>query len=70
MGTRNKEGGVVPFSVQPPSLGLVERIADTDTSGATQELLFTGRAERVPDCVQRLVSLVDSPIPFMSYFLH
>jgi hypothetical protein len=43
--------------MQPPELGLVERIADTDTSGTTQELLFTGRAERVPDCVQRLVSL-------------
>lgn len=56
----------MPFSVQPPEQGLVECIADTDTSGTTQELLFTGRAERVPDCVQRLVSLVDSPIPFMS----
>lgn len=66
MGIRNKEGVVVPYSVQPSELGLVERIADTDTSGATQELLFTGRAERVPDCVQRLVSLVHSPIPFMS----
>ncbi|KAF8503402.1 HORMA domain-containing protein [Russula emetica] len=55
MGTRNKEGVIVPFSVQPPELGLVERMADTDaTSGATQELLFTGRAERVPDCVQHL----------------
>ena len=66
MGTSNEEGVIVPFSVQPPELGLVERIADTDNSGATQELLFTGRTERVPDCVQRLVSLVDSPIPFMS----
>lgn len=66
MGTRNKEGVIVPFSVQPPELGLVERIADTDTSGVTQELLFTGRAERVPDCVQRLVSLVNSLILFMS----
>jgi hypothetical protein len=66
MGTRNEEGVIVPFSVQPPELGLVERIADTDNSGATQELLFTGQTERVPDCVQRLVSLVDSPIPFMS----
>ena len=65
MGTRHKEGVIVPFSAQPPELGLGERISDTDTSGATQELLFTGRAERVPDCVQRLVSLVDSPIPFM-----
>lgn len=64
VGTRNKEGVIVPFSVQPSEL--VERVADTDTSGATQELLFTGRAERVPDCVRRLVSLVHSPIPFMS----
>lgn len=54
MGTRNDEGVIVPLSVQSPELGLVERIADTDTIGATQELLFTGRAERVPDCVQRL----------------
>src|SRR6266852_5114418 len=66
MGTRNEEGVIMPFSVEPPELGLVERIADTDTSGATQELLFTGRSERVPDCVQHLVSLGDSPIPFMS----
>lgn len=62
MGTRSKEGVIVPFSVQPPELGLVEGIADTDASGATQELLFTGREERVPDCVQRLVSLVNSLI--------
>jgi hypothetical protein len=66
MGTRNMEGVIVPFSVQPPELGLVERITDTDASGATQELLFTGRAESVPDCVQRLVSLVDLPISSMS----
>jgi hypothetical protein len=66
MGTRNEEGVIVPFSVQPPELGLVERIADADNSDATQELLFPGRAERVPDCVQRLVSLIDPPILFMS----
>ena len=60
MGTRNKDGVIVPFSVQPPELGLVERIADTDTSGTTQELLFTGQAERVPDCVQHLVSFANS----------
>ena len=58
MGTRSKEGAIVPFSAQPPELGLVEGIAGTDASGATQELLFTGREECVPDCVQRLVSLV------------
>lgn len=63
MGTRDEEGVIVHFSVQPPELGLAERIADTDTSGATQELLFTGRAERVPDSIQHLVSLVDTPIP-------
>jgi hypothetical protein len=68
MGIRSKEDAIVPFSAQPPEL--VEGIADTDAGGATQELLFTGRAECVPDCVQRLVSLVDSPIiPFMSSFL-
>ena len=68
MGIRNEEGVILPFSVQPSEPGL-ERVADTDTSGTTQELLFTGRAERVPDCVQRLVSLVDSLIPFMSKLL-
>ncbi len=69
MGTRNEKGVIVPFPVKLPELGLVERTMDTDTSGTTQELLFTGRAERVPDCVQRLVSLINSPIPFMSSFL-
>lgn len=63
MGTRNEEGVIVPFSVQPP---VVERIADADNSDATQELLFTGRAERVPDCVQHLVGLIDPPVLFMS----
>ena len=56
----------MPFSTQPPEPGL-EGIADTDAGGSTQELLFTGRAECVPNCVQRLVSWVDPPIiPFMS----
>lgn len=61
MGTRSKGGAIVPLSVQPPELGLVEGIAET-ADGATQELLFTGRAEYVPDSVQRLVSLFDSPL--------
>jgi hypothetical protein len=66
MGTRNEEGVLVPFTAQPPELGLVERTADADNSDATQELLFTGRAEQVPDCIQRLVSLIDSPVRFLS----
>jgi hypothetical protein len=70
MGMRSKEDGIIPFSARPPELGLGEGIADTGAGGATQELLFTGRAECVPDCVQRLVSFVNSPItPFMSSFL-
>jgi hypothetical protein len=57
IGIRSKEGMIVPFSVQPPELGSAENIVDADTGSAvTQELLFTGRAECVPDCVQRLVS--------------
>ena len=46
---------IVPFSTLPPGLEPVEGIMDTDASGTTQELLFTGRAECVPDSVQRLV---------------
>lgn len=53
MGTRSQGGVIVPFSKQPPGL---EGIMDTDASAATQELLFTGRVECVPDSVQCLVS--------------
>ena len=56
MGTRSEGGVIVPFSKQPPGLESVEGIMDTDASAATQELLFTGRVECVPDSVQRLVS--------------
>ena len=56
VGTRSKGGAIVPFSKQPPGLESAEGITDTDTSAATQELLFTGRAECVPDNVQCLVS--------------
>jgi hypothetical protein len=70
MGIRSKEDTIVPFSLQSPELGSVEGIADTDAGGATQELLFTGRVECVPDCVQRLVSFVySSIIPFVSSFI-
>ena len=62
MGTRSKGGVIVPLSVQPFELGLTEGITETVAGEATQELLFTGRAECVPDCVQRLVSLFDSPL--------
>jgi hypothetical protein len=55
MGTRNKEGVIVPLSVQSQGPEQVEGTMDTDASGVTQELLFTGRAECVPDSVQRLV---------------
>ena len=56
MGTRSQGGVIVPFSKQPPALESVEGIVDTDASAATQELLFTGRVECVPDSVQCLVS--------------
>lgn len=70
MGTRSKDGVITPLPVQPSEPGLAENIAETDAGGATQELLFTGRAECVPDCVQRLVSLFDSPIiSFMTLFI-
>jgi hypothetical protein len=55
MGTRSQEGVIVPFSMPPPGPEPIERTMDTDASGATQELLFTGRTECVPDSVQRLV---------------
>jgi len=59
IGIRSKEGMIVPFPVQPPVPKCAESIVDADTGDVvTQELLFTGRAECVPDCVQRLVSLV------------
>ncbi len=55
MGTRVERGDIMPFAMWPPS----DRNAmDVDTDGATQELLFTGRAECVPDCVQHLVSSI------------
>jgi len=56
MGTRSEGGVIVPFSKQPPGPESVEGIMVTDASAATQELLFTGRVECVPDSVQRLVS--------------
>ncbi|KAH9001111.1 HORMA domain-containing protein [Lactarius akahatsu] len=54
MGTRTEGGVVVPsttLSGQPESY---RDIMDVDAGEATQELLFTGRAESVPDCVQHL----------------
>ncbi|KAI0256862.1 HORMA domain-containing protein, partial [Lactifluus subvellereus] len=62
MGTRSKEGNIVPLSVRSRGQELGESNMDIDAGGATQELLFTGRAECVPDCVQRLVGLVDSSV--------
>lgn len=53
---------IVPFSMPPPGLEPIEHTIDTDASGATQELLFTGRVECVPDSVQRLVKPVDLEI--------
>ncbi len=69
MGTRSKEGVIVPFSTQLPGLESVEGTMDTDASGATQELVFTGRAECVPDTVQHLVSSVDSRIIFIQIIM-
>ena len=59
MGTRSNDGTVVSFSDHLLRPGLVEDIMDTDGGGVTQELLFTGRAECVPECVQDLVSLIN-----------
>ena len=62
MGTRSKEGDIVPLSVQSRGQELDESNMDIDASGTTQELLFTGQAEFVPDSVQQLVGLVDSSV--------
>jgi hypothetical protein len=61
MGTRNKEGVIVPLSMQSQGPKQVEGTMDTD-GGVTQELLFTGRAECVPDSVQRLVNSLHSRV--------
>jgi meiosis-specific protein len=60
MGTRNEKGDLLPFFVLPRRQELNENNMNIDAGGATQELLFTGRAECVPDCVRRLVGSVDS----------
>ncbi|KAF8274863.1 HORMA domain-containing protein [Lactarius quietus] len=54
MGTRIDGGDIVPFTTFPQQLGSDRDVMDVDTGCATQELLFTGRAECVPDCVQHL----------------
>lgn len=70
MGTRSREGVIMPFFVQSPRLGFLESTMDSNAAEATQELVFTGRAECVPDCVQRLVSSLTSRLsPFMQSFL-
>ncbi|KAI9458263.1 HORMA-domain-containing protein [Russula earlei] len=55
IGTRCKEGATVPLSMQHlgPEFSKGRGDADTDEA-ATQELLFTGREEYIPECVQRL----------------
>lgn len=58
MGTRIAGGDIVSFTTLPRQLGLGPDVMDVDTGdatpSATQELLFTGRAECVPNCVQHL----------------
>jgi hypothetical protein len=64
MGTRIAGGDIVSFTTLPRQLGLGPDVMDVDTGdatpSATQELLFTGRAECVPNCVQHLVSSIGS----------
>lgn len=64
MGTRIEGGDIVPFMTLPRQLESGLDVMDVDTGdatpSATQELLFTGRAECVPDCVQHLVSSAGS----------
>jgi hypothetical protein len=66
MGTRIEGGDIVPFTTLPRPLGSGRDVMDVDTGDATptatQELLFTGRAECVPNCVQHLVSSTGSLI--------
>ncbi|KAN0140777.1 DNA-binding protein [Lactarius tabidus] len=58
MGTRIEGGDIVPFTTLSRPLGSGRDVMDVDTGDATptatQELLFTGRAECVPNCVQHL----------------
>lgn len=64
MGTRVAGGDIVPVTTLPQQLGSGRDVMDVDTGDATptatQELLFTGRAECVPNCVQHLVSPIGS----------
>jgi hypothetical protein len=62
IGTRNHKGDIVPFFMLPRGQGSDESNMNVDAGGATQELLFTGRAECVPESVRRLVGLVDSSV--------
>ncbi|KAH9043071.1 HORMA-domain-containing protein [Lactarius pseudohatsudake] len=54
MGTRTEGGGIVPSTTLSGQLESYRDVMDVDAGEATQELLFTGRAESVPDCVQHL----------------
>lgn len=60
MGTRTEGGDIVPSTTLSRQLGSDRDVMDVDNGEATQELLFTGRVECVPDCVQHLVGLIDS----------
>jgi hypothetical protein len=65
MGTRDDQGDIVPFSVLPRGHGPDESNMEIDAGERTQELLFTGRAECIPDCVRRLVGSVDCSVIFL-----
>ncbi|KAH9079578.1 HORMA domain-containing protein [Lactarius deliciosus] len=54
MGTRTEGSVIVPSTTLSGQLGSYRDVMDVDAGEATQELLFTGRAESVPDCVQHL----------------
>ena len=60
MGIRTEGGHIVPSTTLSRQRGSDRDVMDIDTGEATQELLFTGRAECVPDCVQHLVRSNDS----------
>ena len=68
MGIRIVGGDIVPFTTLPRQPRSDRDVMDVDTGDATQELLFVGRAECVPDCVQHLVGSIEPFIPLSLTF--
>ncbi|KAI0273433.1 HORMA domain-containing protein [Gloeopeniophorella convolvens] len=57
IGFRTEEGNIIPYPAQktrPASQEMDVDLVDVDNAGHTQELLFNGRLESVPDSVQLL----------------